>query len=91
MLGSICDPMPARPRTTRARLRRLTIIFEPPVYAEIEVLAKSIGLQLAPCARMLIIEALATRSAFPPMLTSAERLKELQGRTTPTAPRRPKR
>jgi hypothetical protein len=80
----------ARPKTSRARLRRLTIIFEPPLYAEIESLAKAIGLQLAPCARMLIIEALATRTAFPPMLSSAQRLKQLQAGATPTAPRRPR-
>jgi hypothetical protein len=83
--------MPARPKASRRPLRRLTIIFEPALYAEIETVAKSIGLQIAPCARMLIIEALATRAAFPPMLSTAERLKQLQGRATPTAPRRPRR
>jgi hypothetical protein len=82
--------MPAE-RTPRPRLHRLTIIFEPPIYTEIQTLAKSIGLQMAPCARMLIIEALATRAAFPPMLSSAERLKLLQAGATPTAPRRPRR
>jgi hypothetical protein len=45
--------------------RRLTINFDAAVYAEIKTLAKSIGLGLASCGRMLIIEALATRAASP--------------------------
>ena len=69
--------MPATRKPRRPRLRRLTIIFEPGVYAELERLAKSLGLQLAPCARMLVIEALATRTTGPP--------------ATPTAPRQPQR
>ena len=89
-MGSICDPMPAK-RTARPRLHRLTIVFEPPLYSEIEYLAKSIGLGLAPCARMLVIEALATRAAFPPMLSATQRLKQLQAGATPTAPRQPRR
>jgi transcriptional regulator with XRE-family HTH domain len=49
----------------RLKHRRLTINFEAPLYVEIETLAKSLGLGLASCGRMLIIEALAMRAASP--------------------------